>query len=102
LVQRKPEAFKQSNKNPNQNHVFIVRTLTISQPNARVLLLLLTAKISCLLNSYALAVQRKVIKHLNVEANWDVAISSEDITPRFVKVKPPILWLQAKEQSYIQ
>jgi hypothetical protein len=91
LVQRKPEAFKQSNKSPNQNHIFIVRTLTISQPNARVLLLLLTAKRSFLLNSYALTVQGKVIKHLNVEANWDVAIASEDITPRFVKVKPPLL-----------
>jgi hypothetical protein len=102
LVQRKPEASKQSNKNPNQNHVFIVRTLTISQANARVLLLLLAGKRSCLLNSYALTVQGKVIKHLNVEVNWDVATASEDITPLFVKVKPPFLWLQAKEQSYIQ
>jgi hypothetical protein len=36
-------------------------------------------------------VQEKFIKHLNVEANWNVAIASEDITPRFVKVKPPLL-----------
>jgi hypothetical protein len=49
-----------------------------------------------------LTVQGKVIKHLNVEANWDVATASEDITPQFVKVKPHFLWLQAKEQSYIQ
>jgi hypothetical protein len=75
--------------------------LTISQPNARVLLLLLTAKRCCPLNSYVLTVQEKVIKHLNVEANLDVAIASKDITPRFVKVKAPYLWLQAKEQSYI-
>jgi hypothetical protein len=58
LLERKPEASKQSNKNPNQNHVFIVRTLAISQPIARVLLLLLTAKRSCPLNSYALTVRR--------------------------------------------
>jgi hypothetical protein len=102
LVQRKADASKQSNKNPNQNHVFIVRALTISQPYARVSLLLLTAKISFLLNRYALTVQEKVIKHLNVEANWDVATASEDITSRFVKVKPPFLRLQEKEQSYIQ
>jgi hypothetical protein len=63
-----------------------VRTLTISQPNERVLLLLLTAKKSCPLNNYALIVQEEVIKHLNVEVNWDVAIASEDITPRFVPV----------------
>ena len=56
LLERKPEDSKQSNKNPNQNHVFIVGTLAISQPNARVLLL--TAKRSCPLNSYALTVRR--------------------------------------------
>jgi hypothetical protein len=72
-----------------------VRTLTISQPNERVLLLLLTAKKSCPLNNYALIVQEEVIKLLNVEVNWDVAIASEDITSRFVPVTHSIWAKQA-------
>jgi hypothetical protein len=43
-LKRTPGASKQSNINANKNHVFFVGRLTIREPNARVLLLLLIAK----------------------------------------------------------